>query len=485
MLSRIATLGLVLSTTTAALVIAPRDASACGGCFAPPVDNTVVSYHRMVLSVSAKETTLYDQITYSGSPSSFAWVLPIQGTAKVGVSADMVFQLIDQNTKTQWIAPPRDCPAPPYCPSGRSASEDSAGAGFAAQDAGAAVPNAVEVLKEETVGPYETVQLKSTSEAALTDWLTGHGYAIPTDIQPLIATYVSEGFDFLALKLVPGNGIQSMKPVRVTTGGATPTLPLRMVAAGSGASVGITLWVVGEGRWEPQTVPSFVIDAKDVTWTWARNSHDYAVQRAARVAQLGAAAWEIENSIDFSSSLVTNTLSFYVNSPQVTSLPDGGVASTPIYAPELDENGNVLKTSDQVADDDMQALFQGRSSSRVTRMRSDLPRASLATDLALQASSDQALIPAYRQITKEADEPQCPVYDQCILVGQAPRSEAKAKAASSCGNGQTGQFCGGTSGGGGCSIHTLGAAEDLAPWSLAALGLVLAGARGFRRRRSS
>ena len=53
-------------------------------------------------------------------------------------------------------------------------------------------------------------------------------------ILPVIDAYVAEGFNFLALKLVPGQGVDSMRPVRVTTPGAAATLPLRMVAAGTG-----------------------------------------------------------------------------------------------------------------------------------------------------------------------------------------------------------------------------------------------------------
>jgi len=68
------------------------DAAACGGCFQPPVPPTQVASditdERMLLSVSTTQTTLYDQIEYSGSPSSFAWVLPIHGTVTVGLRAD-------------------------------------------------------------------------------------------------------------------------------------------------------------------------------------------------------------------------------------------------------------------------------------------------------------------------------------------------------------------------------------------------------------
>ncbi|MBK6694042.1 MAG: DUF2330 domain-containing protein [Myxococcales bacterium] len=428
---------------------APRTASACGGCFAPPSDNTLVTDHRMVLSISTKETTLYDQIRYSGNPSSFAWVLPIHGEADVGVSADLVFQTIDQQTQTSIQPPPQNCPAPPVCRSAYDSPSASAGGGYDASarssaDA-AAGPPAVQVLKEETVGPYETVQLAATNAAALHDWLTDHGYAIPADLEPMLAGYVKEGFGFLALKLVPGSGVQSMKPVRITTKGASPALPLRMVAAGSGVGVGLTLWVVGEGRWEPQTFPSFTVTQSDLTWTWATYRSNYEELRTAAFGRLGASAWELESSIDFSSSIVSSRIDQFVNSPMPAQvqLPDGGVGRFRIYDPVVGPGGTIEKTEAQLAADDLAALFQGRAVSRVTRLKSELPRASLSTDLALQASTDQSVLPNFRVISRETDEPMCPVYnDDCSYAGQKPRSEARAKAVDSCGGAGAGKhFC--------------------------------------------
>ena len=115
------------------------------------------------------------------------------------------------------------------------------------------------VIAQKVVGPYETVQLSSSDPAALTDWLASHNYVVPADIDPIIKAYVGEGSGFLALKLVPGLGIQSMRPVRVTSPGASPTLPLRMVAAGVGATTPITLWILGEGAHIPANFPWFTI----------------------------------------------------------------------------------------------------------------------------------------------------------------------------------------------------------------------------------
>src|SRR4051812_26802938 len=95
------------------VITAETDARACGGCFTPTEFPTVVTDHRMVFSVSQSQSTLYDQIRYSGSPQNFGWVLPFSGEIKVGVSSDQLFNAIDQATRTQIIAPPQNCPQLP------------------------------------------------------------------------------------------------------------------------------------------------------------------------------------------------------------------------------------------------------------------------------------------------------------------------------------------------------------------------------------
>ena len=101
---------LAISVVTSALAIAgARQAAACGGCFHPPRPPTQtasdITDERMLLTVSPMQSTLYDQIRYAGTPSSFAWVLPIHGTVEVGLSADVLFDSMDAVTATQIIAP--------------------------------------------------------------------------------------------------------------------------------------------------------------------------------------------------------------------------------------------------------------------------------------------------------------------------------------------------------------------------------------------
>src|SRR5262245_63056911 len=77
-----------------------REASAGGGMF-PEDASAQVASHRVILSLSESATTLWDQIQYTGDPKSFAWVLPVKGTATVGVSSDALFQVLDYTLRAR------------------------------------------------------------------------------------------------------------------------------------------------------------------------------------------------------------------------------------------------------------------------------------------------------------------------------------------------------------------------------------------------
>lgn len=219
-------LGAVFGVVAVGSLVAEHEARACGGGFLPPTETeTVTTDHRMIFSISDQQTTLYDQIEYHGSPASFAWVLPIKGTVTVGLSADILFDTLDSLTATQVVQPTPDCPAPPDCGTFNAPGE---AAGAAAEDAGAS-HNGVTVTGQAQVGPYETVQLHSTDGSALTNWLTSNGFSVPSGATPILAAYVAQQFDFLAMKLIPGKGVEAMQPVRVTSTGSSATLPMRMV----------------------------------------------------------------------------------------------------------------------------------------------------------------------------------------------------------------------------------------------------------------
>jgi Uncharacterized protein conserved in bacteria (DUF2330) len=426
-------LGIAIAATAAGLV-AERDASACGGCFHPPTQNVSdITDERMLLAVSTTQTTLYDQIRYSGTPSSFAWVLPIHGTVAVGLSADVLFDSVDVLTETTIVPPEPNCPGPTAC-----TFAGPAAAGNAAVDAGVA---AVTILKQQNVGPYATVQLRSTDAGALNAWLAQNGFLIPADVTPVIDEYVAEGFDFLAMKLLPNQGVQSMRPVRVTSPGASLSLPLRMAAIGTGPSVGITIWVVADGRYEPQNFPSFRIDDSSLVWDFAASLSNYTTLRVQNEANLGNKAWEIESSLALNEQLITNVI---MSGGQYYGSGVGGFGSTYVANPSIDYlpvgnpdagtagDAGPSETAEQVRADDVAALFAGMTGPtvRVTRMRSDIIHAAMTADLVLQASSDQSELSNVRRITQSVNLV-CPIYNGCAVVGQAPYDAGAAAGGSS------------------------------------------------------
>jgi hypothetical protein len=490
-----------LALSTLALgVTHARVASACGGCFhEPPPPNQQVSDitdERMLLSVSGQQSTLYDQIRYSGNPGSFAWVLPIQGTVDVGLSADVLFGAIDSLTQTVINAPPYPCAPAPFCGYGAFGAT-AAGSGSASSGTSAYyAPPPVQVLKADNVGPYATVQLKSTNATALETWLSQNGYMIPADVQPVIAAYLAEGFDFLAMKLLPNQGVQAMRPVRVTTSGSVLGLPMRMASVGTGAVTGITIWVVADGRYEPQNYPFFHIDDSDLVWDWGLSASNYTTLRKQHETALMGAGWEIESSLDLNQQTITNLIlsggasaSFGLAPADASQdylavgSPDAGVGAAVAY-----------QSAEDVRRADIAALFMGLSAPtvRVTRIRSDIAHAAMTKDFILRASSDQSEMSNVRSVTRSTNYT-CPTYQPC--GGLNPPGGSSGSVPGSSGSFGSSGSAAGASGDGSVTVksfpdnHACAAAPSPARNLAAGLGAALAAivlgvGRIVRRRRT-
>jgi hypothetical protein len=510
-------LALGVATAVSAVTFAgQRQASACGGCFQPP-NQTIsdITDERMLLTVSTGQSTLYDQIKYSGSPSSFAWVLPIHGTVTVGLSADVLFNSVDAVTQTQIPQPPSNCPPPPNCPSGNGSASGSSGGGGLGS-AGVASP--VQVLAQMNVGPYATVQLHSTDSSALDAWLAQNGYNIPAAVQPILDAYVKEGSDFLAMKLLPNQGVQAMRPVRVTTAGASLSLPLRMASVGTGAVTGITIWVVADGRYEPQNFPFFHIDDSELVWDWSSSISNYTTLRVQKESALKNAGWEIESSLTLNDQILKNVImsggQYYGNGLGSGASTSAAQDYLPIGSADAGA-GSGYESADQVRDDDITTLFAGLTGPtvRITRIRSDIAQTAMTTDFVLQASADQSELSNVRAVTHSVNET-CPIYQGCTVIGTGTPAQAQASADAggsgsgsgggsagasgssggsttglfppSSGSGMSGSTSKATGGGGsGCTTSARGAGSGVTFGALAGvLGLVVGRAIRARRRRS-
>ncbi len=373
---------LLVSLAIAALagVATERDARACGGCFVPPGPSTQVTAHRMAFAISATRTILWDQIQYTGSPEEFGWVLPIRGKVDVGVSSDQLFQRLEGETTVQIVGPPQ-----PVCPRssnrGLFASSDDESA---PTSAGSAADSGVSVWDQKVVGPYEATQLSATDGTALTTWLTDHAYVLPPAVAPVIDQYIKEGFGFLVVKLVPQREVTKMEPIRISFEGSSPSLPLRMIAAGTGAKVGLKLFVLGDGRWEAKNFPNAQIANDDLTWDFAAMGSNYNPVFIGKLGENGGRTWVTEMSDEIPRARL------FAGLPAGTTENDAGAT---VFAKDTDET-------------DIERAFPGKANVHVTRLFAELPQSALGQDLELQAST-LGKLSRTRNVTKTTNHP-CP-----------------------------------------------------------------------------
>ena len=407
-------------------LLVTTDAAACGGCFHEPINlqvsASVVTDHRMAFALSPQQTVLWDQIRYSGAPSNFAWVLPVKPGARIEASTDAWLAALDASTQTVIVGPTVSCGGPPQVEressggGGCGSSFSSAGSAVATDEDGGAADSAtmpaVEVISQQVVGPHDAVTVRSSQGEALGTWLVANGYEIPGGMQPTIDAYASEGFDFIALKLAPGEGVQAMQPVRVVTPGADPSLPLRMVSAGVGSHVGLELFVLSGGRYETQNFPGATIDFTRLQWNPYLDVSNYSTLAAQAMGASGGTAWLTEYSGPASMSLFPGIqanpgLAYAYTSTCVPSAPscpisaaDGGTSATPEAGPgaesgaSIDSGGVADSGPDAAAFDDSGLLADGALVDALVPDADPGDGASNEPSVDAGASADAALPPA-------------------------------------------------------------------------------------------
>jgi hypothetical protein len=464
---------LACAVTLACAVLAHKgDASACGGCFVPPTENTVVTGHRMALSISMTQTVLWDQIAYTGNPADFSWVLPVKPGARLELAHNALFEVLDAGSNTAVQQPLVQCSG-----GGEYYGDGSGfGCGCSSSDESSLAdgrgnfvepPPDVQVVNQATIGPYETVTLATDVPGALNTWLEDNGYSVPPEMQPTIDAYVADGFDFIALKLAPGVGVNRMQPVRVVTQGSSFTLPLRMVAAGTGAQTAVSLFVIAEGRYEANNFANAIVDQEAVLWDFNTSSSNYSEVRLDALGANDGAVWltsyaqpgplfasltdplTTTNGQGSASPLIyagdgwqeLSLANAYVSAGSVAGALTTGNPSvckqrfdqlpydTGVVVDDCDDMGNCIEVavgeiamSDLVCGelDDIAVAMVGMHPRDVwvTRLDADLPRGALGEDLLLAAAAAQDPI-AHRFVAGYDEEAVCGTSATAALLGPA------------------------------------------------------------------
>jgi hypothetical protein len=235
------------------LVLAtPRPAHACGGffCNATPV---LQARERLLflLDPDAHVVEMHVQVTWSGPPEAFSWILPVPALPDVSVGSQALFPMLNpvgapsrsvawQNDGT--CAKDRfDRPAPERSwPITREPVPSGAGGGGGGG-------GGVAVYSSQEIGPYEATTLQADSAEALIAWLTANDYTTPPDLDNAVRPYLGGGA-FVALKLRSEATVGELVPLRVRYPGTVGTIPVVLTALSSVPDLPMEVFVLSPSQ---------------------------------------------------------------------------------------------------------------------------------------------------------------------------------------------------------------------------------------------
>ncbi|GCE07996.1 hypothetical protein KDAU_53250 [Dictyobacter aurantiacus] len=210
------------------LLFLPVSAQACGGLFAATSQGRVSQdTERLLITIGAQKTTLYEQIRYQGNAHDFAWVLPVATVPTVNTASPALFNQLEMVTAPRFLEPPaKNCNSVDIM---KSLFDNGTYGGARAP----ASSSKVDIYSGGSVGPFTYQVIRSDNAGALTSWLQSHQYAVPANTSTLIQPYVQNHMYFLAMRLRTQGNVTNIAPVQVTfpTVMKQVTIPIHLAAA--------------------------------------------------------------------------------------------------------------------------------------------------------------------------------------------------------------------------------------------------------------
>ncbi len=311
---------LALGLATAALVqLADAPVARACGCVHPPAPSVVSSSdytvnqssEQIIFEVTPGWVTAHVLIRYAGDPSQFAWIVPVPEVPTLAISPVSAFGLLDQAT-----APIVDSQIDDVCPTsewechyneqepsgfggGCGGGGEANFGGIALEDAGTAGGDAsggtppVTVINQQVVGDYQTVTFSATDPTAATQWLHDNGFIVNSTTSIFMESYIQANMVFVAAKLVPGAGVNAIKPLKMTYRAAYPSIPLIMTAVAAQPNLTITSFIYANQPFTPMGHPVVTI-SPDRLATDPSGRFNYPMVLARTIDEAGGDGFAIE-----------------------------------------------------------------------------------------------------------------------------------------------------------------------------------------------
>lgn len=223
-----------------------RHVEACGGLFCQfvPIDQ---AGEQIIFRRDGDMVTAVVLIQYVGEASDFSWVVPVPGIPELSTGSDLIFAPLELATRPQFVLETTG----EACPQPRSDLDFIGLGGAPASPAAEDADDGVEILQELSVGPFDVLVLSSDDAEALAKWLADHDYDLSDRGGELIAPYVEEGMNFVALRLRQDKGVGDLQPLIMRYQSERPMIPIRLTAVAAQKDMGVIVWLLGDARAVP------------------------------------------------------------------------------------------------------------------------------------------------------------------------------------------------------------------------------------------
>lgn len=200
------------------------DPSSSARDLSEPTQKALIVHHKGV-------ERLILQVSYRGSVSEFAWLIPTPAQPKLDKGAVGTFRNLHIATAPRikyWL----------------NLDEYiwSASQAFGGKSARIAEPPGVDVLERRVIGAYDTAVLRARSETDLLNWLRSNKYNVSDKARAVLADYIRRGWIFTAARINTAGDKDiaarlkegTLEPLSLQFRSKQPVYPLKISSINSG-----------------------------------------------------------------------------------------------------------------------------------------------------------------------------------------------------------------------------------------------------------
>jgi len=274
-----------------------------GGLFFQSVADAGTSGdQRGIILFDGTQETLILQTVAQDPQSGYAWIIPTPHVVPEGAVTEIdttVFDDMDYLTAPVIL----DDTAPGYSGGGKFGCGIM---GAAPGDGNGAGHQAVTVWGTTRVGDYEVSVLTASDSAALTTWLTDHGYALPSAAEPVLARYIHDEWAFTAVRVatLPAERSRlSLDPLALTFPVTKAVFPLviSQVSAAPSEVSAVQIYVLADSHVDATPYATVALDTSELRGS---DAFDAYAERAREQSTSGEPAFVVE----FSSFVATDSV---------------------------------------------------------------------------------------------------------------------------------------------------------------------------------